>query len=105
MSAPSNKQKSAFIKDLKIIIIFNSGTGKTSVVNKYTKDIFSDDYKETMVCEFGFKIFEQKGKLYRINLCDLCGKDKGGNFTKSYAKDANGCVFVSDATDDKSREE
>ena len=57
---------SQFRSDLKIIVIGTSGTGKTSFVNKWTKNIFSDTYKATIVSEFGFKIFEENGKLYRI---------------------------------------
>ena len=51
-------QQGAFRSDLKIIVIGTSGTGKTSFVNKWTKNIFSDTYKATIVSEFGFKIFE-----------------------------------------------
>jgi Ras-related protein Rab-7A len=66
------KQKN-FRNDLKIIVIGNSGTGKTSFVNKWTKNSFSETYKATIVSEFGYKIFEYKGKFYRIQLWDLAG--------------------------------
>jgi small GTP-binding protein len=73
MKNPSTKQNN-FKNDLKIIVIGNSGTGKTSFVNKWTKNAFSDTYKATIVSEFGYKIFEFKGKIYRIQLWDLAGK-------------------------------
>ena len=91
--------------DLKIIVIGKSGTGKTSFVNKWTKNIFSDTYKATIVSEFGFKIFEQDGKLYRIQLWDLAGQDKNAMVTKIFAKDAHGCVVMADATNAQTREE
>ena len=91
--------------DFKIIIIGSSGTGKTSLVNKWTKNIFSDIYKATIVSEFGFKIFEKDGKLYRIQLWDLAGQDKNAMVTKIFAKDAHGCIIVSDATNLETREE
>ena len=59
--------------DLKIIVIGTAGTGKTSFVNKWTKNIFNENYKATIVSEFGFKIVELKGKMYRIQLWDLAG--------------------------------
>ena len=59
--------------DLKIVVIGNSGTGKTSFVNKWTKNIFSETYKATIVSEFGYKIFEHEGRFYRIQLWDLAG--------------------------------
>jgi small GTP-binding protein len=96
---------SQFRSDLKIIVIGTSGTGKTSFVNKWTKNIFSDTYKATIVSEFGFKIFEENGKLYRIQLWDLAGQDKNAMVTKIFAKDAHGCVVMSDATNSQTREE
>ena len=84
--------------DLKIIVVGSSGTGKTSYVNKWTKNIFQDEYKATIVSEFGFKVFEQEGKLYRIQLWDLAGQDKNATVTKIFAKDSHGCVILSDAT-------
>ena len=84
--------------DLKIIVIGSTGTGKTSYVNKWTKNIFQDEYKATIVSEFGFKVFEQEGKLYRIQLWDLAGEDKNSTVTKIFAKDSHGCVIVTDAT-------
>ena len=96
---------SGFRSDLKIIVIGTSGTGKTSFVNKWTKNIFSDTYKATIVSEFGFKIFEQDGKLYRIQLWDLAGQDKNAMVTKIFAKDAHGCVVMSDATNIQTRED
>ena len=96
---------SGFRSDLKIIVIGTSGTGKTSFVNKWTKNIFSDTYKATIVSEFGFKIFEQDGKLYRIQLWDLAGQDKNAMVTKIFAKDAHGCVVMADATNAQTREE
>ena len=96
---------STFRSDLKIIVIGTSGTGKTSFVNKWTKNIFSDTYKATIVSEFGFKIFEQDGKLYRIQLWDLAGQDKNAMVTKIFAKDAHGCVVMADATNAQTRDE
>jgi small GTP-binding protein len=97
--------KGQFRSDLKIIVIGTSGTGKTSFVNKWTKNIFNETYKATIVSEFGFKIFEDEGKFYRIQLWDLAGQDKNAMVTKIFAKDAHGCVVMSDATNESTREE
>ena len=93
-----------FRSDLKIIVIGNAGTGKTSFVNKWTKNIFNETYKATIVSEFGFKIFEDQNKLYRIQLWDLAGMDQNTCITKIFAKDAHGCVVVSDITNEKTLE-
>lgn len=91
--------------ELKIIVIGNSGTGKTSFVNKWTKNSFTDFYKATIVSEFAYKIFEYKGKFYRIQLWDLAGQDKNTCITKIFAKDAHGCVVLCDITNKESIQE
>lgn len=72
--------------DLKIIVIGKSGTGKTSFVKKWTKDIFSDWYKATIVSEYNFKICEHKGNYYRIQLWDISGQDRNIKITKHSQK-------------------
>lgn len=59
--------------DLKIVVIGNAGTGKTSFVNKWTKNKFSEDYKATVISDYGFKILDIEGQIYRIQIWDLAG--------------------------------
>ena len=90
-------ERGSIRNDLKIIVIGSSGAGKTSFVTKWTKNTFQEDYKATVVSEFGFKVFEHEGKLYRIQIWDLGGQDKNSTITKIFAKDSHGCVIVADA--------
>ena len=91
--------------DLKIIVVGNSATGKSNIVTKWTENIFRDTYKQTLVSEFGSKIFENEGKSYRIQLWDISGQDKEHSTTKIFAQNAHGCIIVSDAINVKTREE
>ena len=91
--------------DIKIIVIGKSGSGKTSFVNKWIKNEFTEDYKATIVSEYGFKIYEHDGKFYRIQLLDIAGQDKNAKLTKTFAKDAHGAIVMCDATNQSSREE
>ena len=91
---------SGFI-NLKIIVVGAPYTGKTNYVNKWTKNIFTDDYKATVVSEFGFRVFEHNEKLYRIQLWDLADK----SLAKIFSKDSHGCVVLSDGTNSETRDE
>jgi len=92
--------------DLKIIVVGNAGNGKTSFVNRWTKNTFSDSYKATIVSEFAYKIYDDgKGKFYRIQLWDLAGQDKSINITKIFCRDAHGIVILSDVTNNTSLNE
>ena len=90
--------------DLKLLVVGPTYVGKTSFINRWTKDVFKDNYKQTVVSEFGFKIHESKGKLYRIQLWDLAGQDQSLTLTKIFAKDSHGCIIISDSTNLKSLE-
>jgi small GTP-binding protein len=105
MSGNRQSGTNSIRSDLKIIVIGSSGAGKTSFVNKWTKNIFQEAYKATIVSEFGFKVFDHEGKLYRIQIWDLGGQDKTSTITKIFAKDSHGCVIVADANKDGNLEE
>ena len=87
--------------DIKIIVVGNSGTGKTSFVNKWIKDTFDETYKATIVSEFSYKIVDYKEKSYKIQLWDLAGMDQNICITKIFSKDSHGCLVLSDITDEK----
>ena len=91
--------------DLKILVVGHSGTGKTSFVRRWTKDEFKEKYQATIVSEFGFKIHESKGNLYRIQLWDIGGQDKSPSMAKIFSRDSHGCVIISDSTDLKTLED
>ena len=91
--------------DLKIIIIGNSGTGKTAFANKWVKNTFNEIYKATIVSDFSNKIFQYKDKFYRIQLWDLAVQDQNTMITKVFSKDAHGCVVLCDITNKQSMED
>ena len=90
--------------DLKIIVVGNANTGKTSFVNRWTKNQFHENYKATIVSEFGYKIFNYKGNVYRIQVWDLAGQDRNTTMTKVFCKDSHGVIILSDVTNKSSLE-
>ena len=91
--------------ELKIIVVGNSGTGKTSFVNKWIKNTFDENYKATIVSEFSYKIVDYKDKSYKIQLWDLAGMDQNICITKIFSKDSNGCIVLSDITNERTLNE
>ena len=54
------KDQSRFIKgrtDIKIVVLGNSGTGKTSFCNLWVNNVFNEEYKPTIMSEFSFKMY------------------------------------------------
>ena len=91
--------------DLKFLVMGNCFTGKTNFVNKYTKNIFNNSYKHTIVSEFAYKVFEKDNKKYRLQIWDLSGDDKNGMVTRIFVEGSHGCIIFSDATKISTRKE
>ena len=93
--------------DLKIIVVGNERTGKSSFASCWANNSVLQDffYHPTVLVKFFFKIFEYKGKKYRIYIWDLPSKDKDLTFLRLIGKDFHGCIIMSDASDIKTREE
>ena len=66
ISSQNLDKNNQYKNDIKIIIIGTSGANKVEFVNRWTKNEFSYTYKTTIVSEYGFKLFEYNGKIYRI---------------------------------------
>ena len=90
-------------KIIKIIIIGNSGSGKTSFCNRWTKGSFSDKYKATIMTDFSEKIHKYNDKEYKTSLWDLAGQDRNIHTTKILTKNALCCLVFCDITNIKSR--
>ena len=46
--------------DLKIILIGNVSTGKTSIVDRYIKNVFREEKKATISPNFSYKLIKKK---------------------------------------------
>ena len=103
MSKNLNNKKITY--EIKIIIIGKSGSGKTSFVNRWIKDKFSEEYKSTIISEYSSKIYKYNNKNYKINLWDIAGQDHFASLVKAFSKDAQGCITMGNILDNNSLEE
>ena len=90
--------------DLKIIVIGSSGTGKTSLVNRWAGKEFCNTHP-TIVSEFSPIVHKFEDNLYRVQLWDIGGQDKSKAVTKIFAKDSHGCIVVCDVNDENTLED
>ena len=86
-------------RDLKIIIVGDSGTGKTSFVNKYILNKFADTYQATIATQFSSKILEIDGITYRLQFWDIAGQDRSVTTTNIFCKNTNGVVLCCEIND------
>ena len=86
-------------RELKIIIVGDSGTGKTSFVNKYILNRFADTYQATIATQFSSKILEIDGITYRLQFWDIAGQDRSVTTTNIFCKNTNGVVLCCEIND------
>ena len=94
-----------FGKDIKIIIVGNLSTGKTSIINRYMKDNFEEHCRATIAPEFSFKIIKINGINFRLQFWDLPGQERVPIVTSLFCKDSNAVVFCCEVKNDKSRKD
>ncbi len=72
--------------------------GKTSLVRRFVKGIFSDKYLTTMGAKVDKKTVEIDGKNIDLLLWDLNGEDRFQELSMDYVQGAAGYLLVIDST-------
>ena len=95
----NNKNKSSDYQYLfKLILIGNSGVGKSSILQRYMNKTFEESYKCTIGVDFLMKSVEVKGKTVKLQLWDTAGQEKYKSMVASYYRGANVALVVFDIT-------
>ena len=83
---------------LKIIVVGESGVGKTSILSQYCYGRFESDVVATIGCDFSMKVLRASdGRPVRLQLWDIAGQEKYKSMAKVYIRNASGCIVVADA--------
>jgi small GTP-binding protein len=83
---------------MKIIIIGDSGTGKTSILKRYVKRTFDEDYKLTIGVDFMMKTIILDNNLIKLQIWDTAGLEKFKHVTHSYYRGAHAALICFDLT-------
>ena len=98
-----NKNKSSDYQYIfKLILIGNSGVGKSSILNRYMNKTFEESYKCTIGVDFLMKSIEINGKTVKLQLWDTAGQEKYKSMVESYYRGANVALVVFDITSHES---
>ena len=89
---------------VKVILIGDSGVGKTNLLRRYTKDDFDREIRATIGVDFSAMEYEYKGRVIKVQFWDTAGQEKYRSIAESYFRNAHGAVIVFDLTDKKSFE-
>nr|XP_043626227.1 ras-related protein Rab7-like [Erigeron canadensis] len=89
---------------LKVIILGDSGVGKTSLMNQYVNRKFSNQYKATIGAAFLTKEVQFEDRLFTMQIWDTAGQERFQSLGVAFYRGADCCVLVYDVNVMKSFE-
>lgn len=86
----------------KLLLIGDSGVGKTSILFRFSDDAFTPTFISTIGIDFKIKTIELRGKKIKLQIWDTAGQERFHTITTSYYRGAMGIMLVYDITNSKS---
>jgi len=83
---------------LKVIILGDSGVGKTSLMNQYVSRKFSNQYKATIGADFLTKEVMVDDRLVTMQIWDTAGQERFQSLGVAFYRGADCCVLVFDVS-------
>ena len=87
---------------IKIIVVGDSGVGKTNLINRFASDKFDTNSKSTIGVEFVYKALKINKDIIKVEVWDTAGQERYRAITSSYYKGAKGAIIVYDITNEDS---
>ena len=81
-------------KELKIILLGESGVGKSSIILRYYKNLFDPKLPSTFGSTFIIKKLEIDNVTYKLNIWDTTGQEKYHSVTKLFVHGADIVILV-----------
>lgn len=82
----------------KIVLVGDSGVGKTNLLLRYLKNEFNTQTKATVGVEFGNTKVQIDNALIKAQIWDTAGQERYRAITSAYYKGAHGALIVYDIT-------
>ncbi|KAH7825708.1 Rab1c [Monocercomonoides exilis] len=82
----------------KLLLIGNSGVGKSCLLLRFSDDTFSPTYVASIGVDFKIRTISIGGKTIKLHLWDTAGQDRFRTIISQYYRGANGIIIVYDVT-------
>ncbi|KAK8832466.1 hypothetical protein WA577_002940 [Blastocystis sp. JDR] len=83
---------------LKIILIGESGSGKTAFLRRFITNTFGNDYHNTIGATYISKTIDYKDSSIELQFWDTAGQEKFQSLGSSFYRGADACILVYDTT-------
>ncbi|XP_067653639.1 ras-related protein Rab-11B-like [Haliotis asinina] len=82
----------------KVVLVGDSGVGKTNLLSRFTRNEFNAESKSTIGVEFATRNVMIKGKTVRAQIWDTAGQERYRAITSVYYRGAVGALVLYDIT-------
>jgi len=86
----------------KLLLIGDSGVGKSCLLLRFADDVFNDTYVTTIGVDFKVRSLNVGQTRVRLQLWDTAGQERFRTITSSYYRRADAFIVVYDVTDKES---
>ena len=83
---------------IKIILLGDTGVGKSSIIKRYIEDSFEENLSSTIGSNFLEKIEKIKGQKVRLEVWDTAGQEEFRSVTKLFVKNSKIIILVYNVT-------
>ncbi|CAD7942617.1 unnamed protein product [Amoebophrya sp. A25] len=84
---------------LKVIVVGNGQVGKTSMITRFARGVFTDTYKKTLAVDFLEKRMIVGTEEVTFLLWDTAGQEEYDAITRGYYRGAGCCIIAFSTTD------
>lgn len=83
----------------KLLLIGDSGVGKSCILLRFADDTFSESYISTIGVDFKIRTLTINDKKVKLQIWDTAGQERFRTLTTAYYRSAHGIVLVYDVND------
>jgi len=88
----------------KLVLIGDSGVGKSCLLLRFADDSFTESYISTIGVDFRFRTVTIDHKTVKLQIWDTAGQERFRTITSAYYRGAHGIIMVYDVTNYESFE-
>ena len=93
------KMKRDYDHLFKLVLIGDSGVGKSCFLLRFADDSFTDSYITTIGVDFRFKTIPVSSKTVKLQIWDTAGQERFRTITSAYYRGADGIIMMYDTCD------
>jgi len=97
-ASSSAKQGVKPTHQFKLVLVGDSGVGKSSVLLRFADDTFADAYLSTVGVDFRFRTVKVGKDTVKLQIWDTAGQERFRTITSAYYRGADGIVMIFDVT-------